>query len=295
MNFFVCDIGGTKLRVATVDNKGEILYKQKYTTPRKIEELLEIIKSEFESIENQFKPTIGCVSVAGAVMEENAVWLPNVFGNKTYRLKDKLQELTNLNFYCIDDRVSGLLGEIWKGSAKNHKNIAYLIIGTGVGLGILANGVIVSGSKGTAGSVGWIVMEGFKTSIIDSTVEKLISGPSILKRFRKVCGGLIKDTQSIFELYKKTKNRCAEIIIEETSIVLGKLLSIIANILNPELIILAGSVGEKWEFFKEESLKILTKHTSPLVRNVQIKISELSEDAQIIGCAKYILNQNKRE
>lgn len=295
MNFFVCDIGGTNLRIALVNDKGEILYKRKYFTIKRVKELLETIESEFRSIKKQFKLSAGCISVAGAIMNEDAVWLPNIFGNKTYKLKDKLQKFINFDLYCIDDRTSGLLGEMWKGNAKGYKNVAYLIIGTGVGLGILADGMIIRGSKGVAGSVGWIIMAPLGSSILNSsTVEKFISGPSILKRFRKICGGFIKNVQSIFELYKKTKDKCAETIIKEASIILGKLLSVIANTLNPELIILTGSIGEKWEFFKEESLKIFAKQTSPLAKDVRIEVSELGEDAQIIGCAKYVLNQIKR-
>jgi glucokinase len=229
------------------------------------------------------------------VNEKEMVWLPNVFGESWYNLKDSIQRSIGIDICCIDDRVAGILGEVWKGKAKDFKNVGYLIIGTGVGLGIMAEGKIIKGHQNVAGSVGWISLDSINFKIpgyrYPVTIENFISGPAILKRFKASCGGILKNTNSIFELYDKTKDKCAQVIIKETSIVLGKLIAIIANILNPELIIFGGSIGKKWHHFKKEALRIFENESSPLVRNCHMEVSELGENAQIIGCTKYILDQ----
>ena len=294
MNLFVSDIGGTNLRVAIVDSEGAIHYKKRFSTPKDPQELLNTIISEFERNYDRFKLEYGCISVAGAVFEDESVWLPNVFGNQNYRLKEELQKSLGIDIFCIDDRVAGLLGETWKGKAVDHRNVGYLVIGTGVGLGILADGKIVKGYGNVAGSVGWINMDvlNISTSISDiNNIENFISGPAILRRFKRICGGLPKSVKSIFELYEKNKDECVRMIIKQTSIAIGKLLAIIANVLNPELLILGGSIGEKWRYFEKEALRVFEYETSPLVRKIRIEVSELGEEAQILGCVKYIIER----
>ncbi|MEJ5229695.1 MAG: ROK family protein [Pseudothermotoga sp.] len=293
--FFVCDIGGTNLRVAVTSEDGIIMKKNKFSTPRDYDQLLCVLKKEFKEASREFSISSSCISVAGAVFKNNTVWLPNVFGPKRFSLAGDLENsFTNSEIHVIDDRVAGLLGELYRGCAVGKKDVLYLIVGTGVGLGILSNGLLVSGSQSLAGSVGWIRITDPLTGGVE-TVEDVLSGPSILKRFRMVCNYEVRSTEEIFHLYNQDTNDCTKKLVHTTAQVLGYLLSILTNIFNPELIILAGSLSTQWNVFKDVALEVLRQNTSPSIQQPRFEISTLGEDAQLIGCAKYLLTLRRKE
>ncbi|MGJ8455203.1 ROK family protein [Pseudothermotoga sp. U03pept] len=288
--FFVCDIGGTNLRMAVTDLNGTILNKHRVLTPRNYDELLKTVEDQFRENSKRFHICGCCISVAGAVLENKEVWLPNLFGLERLKVAEDLQNLlSGIEVHVIDDRTAGLLGEIYKGCAVSKKNVLYLIIGTGVGLGILIDGVVVSGSERLAGSVGWIRVIDPLTGRID-TVENTISGPGILKRFNTVCKNSASSPEEIFRLYKQEADNCVRHLVQSTSKVVGYLLSVLVNIFNPEIIILAGSLALQWDVFQDEAIEVLKQNISPSIKRPPVRISNLGEDAQLLGCTKYLLS-----
>lgn len=288
MHFFAVDIGGTNLRTAIIDVNGTILCKSKYTTPRNYEQLLQLLKNELDSQTKRFRVSECGISVAGAVFNDGNVWLPNVFGSNKFNMSHDLRiSLDRSKVYIIDDRIAGLMGELWKGCAVGKKDVLYLVIGTGVGLGILANGTLVFGAQNLSGSVGWIKIHDPLTGKIEN-IEDLISGPAIVRKYEKICGMQVNSAQDIFDSYLN-KDKHAEKIVVDISQLIGYLLSILTNTFNPELIVLAGSLALQWDILKEQALAILQAHISPFIQQPLVQSSFLGEDAQLIGCVKYIL------
>lgn len=291
--FFTCDVGGTNLRTGVVDINGIILHRTKYPTPKNYEQLLKLVKTEFFRMSEQFPVSECCISVAGAVFDDGTVWLPNVFGSNRFNISYDLRSvLQKKKIFVIDDRVAGLLGELWKGCAIGKKDVLYLVIGTGVGLGILSNGTLVAGNQGLAGSVGWIKIHDPLTSSVES-IENLIAGPAIVKRYKEICKAQASSAQDVFSLYL-SKDDCAEKVILIAAQSIGHLLSIITNTFNPEIIILAGSLALQWHIMKEHALRVLQEQISPFIQKPQIQSSFLGENAQLLGCAKYILISQER-
>ncbi|KUK21266.1 MAG: ROK family protein [Pseudothermotoga lettingae] len=282
---FACDIGGTNLRIAIVDSDGKIYLKRKFSTPKKQDKLFENISQEFEKMNEKFEISHCIFSIAGAVFEDGSVLIPNVFPQRI-KLKEAIRSfIPNVQIYIIDDRTAGLIGEICSGCARGFKEVAYLIIGTGVGLGIFSQGQIIFGNQGIAGSAGWIHIKDPLTEEYRD-IESLISGPAIAKMFSRICGKEIESSESVLRLYLQ-KNTCATEVVKNVSFAIGYLLSTITNILNPEIIVLSGSVGLNWKVFEEEAVKTLKKFTSPFITLPIIKVSSLGEDAQLVGCSKY--------
>jgi len=293
--FFVCDIGGTNLRVAVTSEDGIIMKKNKFSTPRDYEQILSVLKNEFREASREFSISSSCISVAGAVFKDDTVWLPNLFGLKRFNLAEDLEKSFAIpEIHVIDDRVAGLLGELHRGCAVHEMDLLYLVIGTGVGLGIMSNGSLISGSQRLAGSVGWIRVTDPLTGNIE-TVEDVLSGPGILRRFRRACNHEVRSTQEIFHLHIQGTNDCAKRIVQTTAQVLGYLLSILTNVFNPELIILAGSLSAQWAVFKDVALEVLRQNISPSIQQPRLEISILGEDAQLIGCTKYLLTLQRKE
>ncbi|PNR95385.1 ROK family protein [Petrotoga sp. 9PWA.NaAc.5.4] len=291
MKILTLDIGGTYIRSAICNESGILTDKAKFNTPQSPDEVIKLFLKIYEKYNDI--DSFG-VSVGGAVLDEGYVWLPNAFGGDPYPLKGKLEDRTGLEINILDDRVSGLIGETWKGAAVNSKNSAYYIIGTGVGLGIQVHGHVIKGAHGAAGSIGWIPIgeeNDFSNKV--GVLESNISGYYMSKNYERMCKKSVKGAFDIFNDYEKG-GECSQQFISNVSILLGKSLATIINILDPEIIIMAGSVGQRWNIFKFQVEEIMERYLSPIIKNIEIVPSVLGEDAQLIGIGKYALNYMNR-
>lgn len=291
MNILSFDIGGTFIRLAICNESGILINKTKFNTPENPNEVIELFQKIFEKHQNIDGYGI---SVAGAVLDEGYVWLPNAFGSVPYPLKPKLEEKTGKTINILDDRVSGLIGETWKGMARNSKNSAYFIIGTGIGLGIQVDGHVIRGAHSAAGSISWLPLgqENEYSSKV-GMLESNISGYYMSKNYEKICKKKVKGAFDIFEDYEKG-GECAREFLTNISIILGKTLVTIINILDPEIIVMAGSVGQRWNIFKPETEKNMKKYLSPIIKKIEIVPTILGEDAQLLGIVKYTLDHMNR-
>jgi len=291
MNLFIVDIGGTNLRISIVNNKGEIVKKERYETPKNFIEISKIIEERYINLKKSYllEEIIG-VSVAGAVLRDK-VWLPNI-SKDGFPLGTLLFNRLKIPIKILDDRISGALGEYWKGKGRDRNIILYFIIGTGVGLGILIDGKPVYGKNGVAGSLGWAPLG--KRNLYSSeigTLESQIAGPGILREYNKISAKKLAKTEEVFELFEE-KDENAIKIISRIGRILGKTLSSLLNLFDPDIIILAGGIGLRWHTFKPWAYPIMNFYLSPLIKDdLEITISDLGEDAQILGVTYTLLKE----
>lgn len=291
MELFIVDIGGTNLRIAIVSSMGDIIRKEKYVTPKDFLEISKTIEERYNSLKEsyQLKRAIG-ISAAGAVLGDK-VWLPNI-SKETFPLESLLFDRLKIPIRILDDRISGVLGEYWKGKGKDKDVVLYFIIGTGVGLGILIDGRPICGKNRATGSLGWIPLgRRNRYSSVLGTLESQIAGPAILREYNRISDRKVARTEEVFELFEERDKNAVE-IISRVGIILGKTLSLLLNLFDPDVIILAGSIGLKWHIFKHWAYPTMNLYLSPLIKgNVEITISDLGEDAQILGVTYSLLGE----
>ncbi|MGB9681583.1 MAG: ROK family protein [bacterium] len=291
MNLFVVDIGGTNLRIAVVNSEGDIIRKERYETPKDFIEISKIIEERYISLKEDYllKELIG-ISIAGAIIKDK-VWLPNI-SKDGFPLGTLLFNRLKIPIKILDDRISGVLGEYWKGKGRDRNIILYFIIGTGVGLGILIDGKVVYGRNGVSGSLGWIPL-GKRNSYSSEigTLESQIAGPAILREYNRISDKKLANTEEVFELFEK-KDENAIKVISRVGRILGKTLSSLLNLFDPDIIILSGSIGLRWHTFKSWAYPVINLYISPLIKdNLEITISDLKEDAQILGVTYILLGE----
>lgn len=287
MKTLAFDIGGTFIRSAICNENGILTEKVKFQTPK---EPRKVVESLLQIIEKHYYIDNYGLSVAGSVLDNGYVWLPNVFGEDPYSLKTTLEEKTGKTFHVLDDRSAGLIGESWLGVAQGFSNCVYFIIGTGIGLGIQIDGKIIRGVNGAAGSVGWIPLgeeNNFSKKV--GLLESNISGYYISKNYEKFYKRKVKGAFEIFDNFEK-KDENTQIFLSKIFKLFGEVLAIIINILDPGLIIMAGSVGQRWDAFKLEVEKTMRYYLSPRIQKIQILPSKLGENAQLLGIGKYTFN-----
>jgi len=192
------------------------------------------------------------------------------------------------------------------GSARLAKNAAYIIIGTGIGAGILVEGKPYKGSM-TAGAIGWMLLgRDFMNQIHDEgCLEHFASGPSIARRAtEKVRKGLrtvmtaMADndldritSEIVFEAARQG-DKVALDIVKETAQYLGIAVSNVVSILNPEIVVIGGGVGEASDLLLDDIASIVNSHSQPYAaKRVTIVRSALGGNASLLGCARLVFDR----
>jgi len=303
------DIGGSNIRVALVDLKGNILEKKTTKTNPSggIENAGYEISKMIDSI-SKSKPVKGIAySSAGPINQITGQYInpPNLTGwhNKSLIpiIKENLKIDANETVKIGHDATLAALAETKFGKNKGAKNIIYLTVSTGVGAGIISNGNIIQGENWFAGEVGHMIInpDGPSCSLgCPGCLEGNVSGTAIAsiakEKIKKgVNTNILEkylteniDSKIIFD-YAQKKDKLSIEIINSVLENLGKGLASLLAILNPEVIILGGSVSEALnKFYWEELIEQTKRFSLPFYKTAPpVQITTLGDDASILGAS----------
>ena len=263
------DIGGTKCAVVLGDEK-QIIKKIKFDTKdcqRTVEEIMSAVEAIGEG------DAIG-ISCGGPLDSGRGVIMspPNLPDWNDVRIVDMLTGRFGIPAYLCNDANACALAE-WKyGAGRGTQNMVFLTFGTGLGAGLILNGKLYEGACGMAGEVGHVRLsehgpvgygkagsfEGFCSgrgiAQIGRTValECLQSGRSAA--FCKSVGELDGITAKLIAEYADRGDVDAQRVYAISGEMLGRGLSVIVDILNPEVIVI-GSVFSRSENLLRESME----------------------------------------
>jgi glucokinase-like ROK family protein len=214
-------------------------------------------------------------------------------------LADIIEKETGIRTFLENDSNAMALGEYEQGVVADEKNIIFINLDYGTGSGIIIDGKVYYGKSGFSGEFGHIPF--FDNNIIcgcgkKGCLETEISGQALV---RKIKERLVNGATSI--LSKKHKNidnlKLEDLIsaakqedvlvielLYEMGEMLGKALSVLINIFNPELVILGGTLSETGDYLRLPAKGAINKYSLSLVNNdTQLKVSILGEKAGVVG------------
>ncbi|MFP3859950.1 MAG: ROK family protein [Bacteroidales bacterium] len=250
------DLGGTKTEgvVMKGGDNPEIISRLRIPTEREkgyvhiinqIQKLLLKLEDEVSD-----KPSSVGIGIPGT-LEPSTRTVKNanttVLNGKPF--KDDLEKALGLTVKLNNDANCFALAEARFGAAKNDaKNLSTIfgvIMGTGVGGGIIADNKILSGKQGIAGEWGHNFLDesGGKCYCGKTgCVETVISGPALERYYQKISGNK-KSLKEINKLHEGGKDEKASETINRLCSFFGKAIAQVINIIDPEIVILGGGVG----------------------------------------------------
>jgi glucokinase len=163
------DIGGSNVRLALADLKGTVIgrWNASLRAERSPKAVIEKVWAGISHLRQQHKVPLKKILqlAAGApgitdVAAGRVLSAPNLIGWNDVPLRDLLQDRTHIATTVENDVNLGALGESWCGAARNIANFVFLSIGTGVGAGIVLNGILHHGATWSAGEVGYLMIPG---------------------------------------------------------------------------------------------------------------------------------------
>lgn len=275
MELLGIDIGGTKCAVIRGNENGEILVKKSVPTTT-VDETLSWIIETAEELKGESK-AVG-ISCGGPLNSDTGVILspPNLPGWDEVEIVKMLEERLSIPAYLCNDANACAVAE-WKfGAGRGYKNIIFLTFGTGLGAGLILDGKLFNGTNGNAGEVGHIRLsefgpvgygkqgsfEGFASGGGIALSGRMYAIEAIQKGIKPLyCDDLSKlDTitaKSIADAANKGDETALE-VYKNTGRMLGKGLSVLIDILNPQRIII-GSVFQRAENLMREAMEEVIK------------------------------------
>lgn len=266
------DFGGTKLAAAVV-NSGcqEWLRYERRLSPvnANANTDLDIMRSLIDSLLQGEKPAAIGVSFGGPVdASTGTVRLSHhVAGWENIPLKQLLEDEFGVTVSVDNDANVAALGEYRFGAGAGHDSLFYITISTGVGGGWILNGQPWRGVGGMAGEIGHMVVDPAGPLCLcgkRGCVERLASGPYMAKNAREglenqphtgeILRGLVGNnleliTGKVVSEAAAQGDELALDVLAKSAWALGVGIGNVANLINPQLFILGGSVtkaGDNW-------------------------------------------------
>ncbi|MBN1265937.1 MAG: ROK family protein [Anaerolineales bacterium] len=304
------DIGGTKVAAALITETGEILKRCIEPTCQDgpeagIEQIVRILWGLQKNPDNSCSRVLAVGVGIPAVLEpvtDHVIWGPNLPGWRNIPLKEELMKKLDLPVAVEYDGHTAVLGEWWKGQGQGVQSLVDIIIGTGIGGGLILDGKLVRGMNRLAGAAGWIAMtsnaheEQARPEMMGHW-EFLAAGPGILLRAKQLAvkypdsalHGLVfgkkVTTRDIFESARAGELLAAQ-IVRETAEIIGLGVASIVSLLNPEKVILGGSIGAQGDLLLDDVRSAAAQWAQPVsIGSVEIVSSTLGADAGLLGAA----------
>lgn len=299
-DIFLCyDLGGTKLRGALINSRGRILAHatEKVDQSAGLNGLVELFVEVAKRLPREKFKSVAVAS-AGPLHPERGLLLDptNFFtGKKSWGvipLVAHLRKVFRKPVVLENDAAAAVLGEMWKGGHGRAKNIVAMTLGTGVGIGVIANGTLVRSGRGLHPEGGHIPINIFDRSYpcgcgAYGCVEAYLAGSHFAKRISTELGKNLTGHE-VVEL-AKAGNPLVLKNFREYSQNLAAAIRTFCFLFAPEVVVLSGGFSHAANLFLPETQRslpaLLARQREGVDLLPKVKVSKLQNDAGILGAA----------
>jgi fructokinase len=290
------DLGGTKIEAAVIAADNRVLWRERVPTPsgdyhgtlRAIQGLVERAVAE-NSLSVQLPVGIG---VPGSQSPRTGL----MRGCNSTALNDKpllhdVQAVLARPVRLANDADCFALSEACAGVGREAGTVFGAILGTGVGGGVVVHKQLLSGPNHNAGEWGHNSMPGDSVQGRvprrcfcgrDNCIETWLSGTGLGNSFREA-GLDVQTTQAGIELMRK-QDPLAQAVWSDYVQLLARALSVVINIIDPDVVVLGGGVSNVDELYRDVPALWEQWIFSDVVRTRLLK-AECGDSSGVIGAA----------
>lgn len=242
------DIGGTKVAFGLVDGSGRVVDRDRVPTPAGdpascLEEILEHARQFVAGRARACGIALPAVVDAGRV-----AWAAETIPDWR-NLDIAAAGSAVLGVPCVAefDGYAATIGEAWIGGAAGYAEAVVVIVGTGIGAGIIHQGLLYRGGVAIAGGVGW--MRWPTRDGLSEKLESIGSGPAICAYATSASkpSRSYSDAAEVFAA-AAIGDLAAKSAIERAAHAVGAAVGVLIAVLGPQVVVLGGGVGSRAEF-----------------------------------------------
>lgn len=233
---------------------------------------------------------------------------PIMPGWDRYPIRERLMRSQGVPVWVDNDVNIMALGEWRYGAARGHDNVIFVKVGTGIGSGIIADGVIHRGAQGSAGDIGHMQVRDDVTVMCrcgkSGCLESFAGGGAIardglelansgqskqLARIAKQFGSV--DARAVMEAATMGDASSVE-LLDRSARLIGLTLSGLVNFFNPSLVVIGGGIANTGDAYLARIRQMIYGRSAPLAtRDLEVQLSQLGDRAGVMGAASMVLDQ----
>ncbi|KVV16161.1 ROK family protein [Flavobacterium sp. TAB 87] len=268
-------------------------------TPESLQELCNLINSFIEDTSVEKKMIVGvCINLSGRINSMEG-FSYNYFFTENRPLAEIISEQLGLPVHLENDTRAMTFGEYREGVVDGEQNIIFLNYSWGVAIGMITDGKLYYGKSGYAGEFGhstifnneimcqcgklgcleteisgWALIDQFKSAIKDGKQSKVtLDEKGVDTQHNAIINGAVNLEDTL----------CIDLITKQSE-QMGRYLSIILNIFNPDLLVIGGDFAQLGDYALLPIQAALKKYSLGLVnRDMKLKKSVLGRRAGVIG------------
>ncbi|MEG1648638.1 MAG: ROK family protein [Rikenellaceae bacterium] len=301
LSFYTVDLSGGK-----VDSKDITDFSMK-DTPENLVIIIDHIKDYIASltINKKHIVTVG-ISLSGRINSREGRSNTN-YNYEERPLAEIVSEKIGYNVILENDTKAITYGEYVTTCTDGEKDVLYVHVDWGLGLGLIFDGKLYYGKSGYSGEMGHAVLfdnqqicicgkrgcletEVSGSALCRKIAEKYAMGESTILKDKLRDKGFVTLNEAIEAV--KSEDMLSIEIVEQMGKDLGKFLAGILNILNPELLILGGKVSAVDNYLRLPVISTINKTSLNIVTSdTTIRTSTLGEKAGVVGIAMLARNR----
>jgi glucokinase len=276
-----------------------------------VERLCETVGELCEAARIDIKELLGVgVGCAGPLNPAEGIVYhsPNLPGWSQEPVKEWMEESLGVPVALENDANAWALGEFLFGAGLRTRHMVCLTLGTGVGGGIIVDGRLLHGARGLASELGHMTINtrGPRCNCGgQGCLEVYASASSVCRVMRRKLRGGTKSkvrqlmTRNPAGLTSKVVAEAARLgdppareALAEVGRSLGVGIANIANIFNPEMVVIGGAVAGAGRYLLEPARRETKRRAFPgVTKHLKIVRAKLGEDAALLGAAAPFLKE----
>ena len=301
VNLAVLDFKGDKIRI---EESVPYLFEN---TPAALDRLCETINEFIVSVPIPREKILSVgINISGRVNPFTG-YSYSIFYFEENPLSLIIEKKLNIKTFIENDTRSMTFGEYMQGVVQGEKDILFVNVSWGLGLGIIINGEVYYGRSGFSGEFGHfsffdneVLCHCGKKGCLETgasgsalcrmLIERYKEGSNTILASKIDAGEQITLNDMIDAIHKE--DMLTIDILEEIGMNLGKGIAGLINIFNPELVVLGGPLSETGEYLLLPIKSAVKKYSLNMVsRDTQIKLSKLGNTAGVLGAC--LLSRSK--
>ena len=301
------DIGGTNIIGGVIDEKGVVLAKARRDTPAQDPAAIAEVAASL-ILELSLEHEIAAVGVACAGFIDSSgstvLFAPNLAW-RDEPLKARLESVLDLPVIIENDANAAAWGEFRFGAAAEAEDMVLITVGTGIGGGVVIDGVLLRGAFGVAAELGHmrVVPGGIRcgcgnrgcweqyasgTALVREARELVVSGTPRAARLSELCAGDPASLTGPAVTRAAAEGDPAAVeLVADLGEWIGEGVASVAAILDPELVVLGGGVSEAGSLLIDPALVAFRRQLTGRGYRPEARftVATLGNDAGLIGAA----------
>lgn len=296
--FIGLDVGGASVKMGLFDAQGDLIGRGSVPTPTLID------AAGYEAVTEGISKLFAASSADNARVRGIELAIPcPVPADGVIRMQANIQISTPgleaaLQRQCPQaairfesDANAAAMGELWTGTAQGKASCMFVTVGTGVGGGIVVDGKAVSGAVGAGGEIGHLCLNSAEDAPATAAARGTWSSTPRPRSYKEECAARgtepielagPSDSRSVFAV-AKVGDEAAWAAIDIMCDYLGRALSIIANVVDPEAFVLGGGTSNFAVLFLDRLGASYRRYALPVTSEAPIELASLGNDAGIYG------------